>query len=169
MKPPQNNVVQRESTFDQVSRRFRSLDPAYMEELAKRATQQFGAQALQPSQSLLPPTMGPSMDEQPYSGPEGMGLRLVRGLFNVATSSSRPPSEIDEEIRRVLTANNVAFRTERHMFQCHWQREDKGVIFTIEICRIDTLPLFGLHLNRISGEPWVYKTLCDELTLQMRL
>ena len=137
------------------------MDPTYMEELAKRATQQFGAQALQPPQS--------PMSDEPYAGPEGMGLRLVKGLFNVATSSSKHPSEIEEEIRRVLTANTVSFRANHWMFECHWQKGDKSVVFTIEICRIATLPLFGLHLNRIAGEHWVYKALCNELTPQMKL
>ena len=134
-----------------------------METLARRATQQFGAQALQPSQVTAPA-------DEPFSGPDGLGgPRLVKGMFSVATSSSKPPTEIAEEVQRILAVNNVEFARDQFLFQCRYREQNLEVRFTIEICRIQALPLFGLHLKKISGEVWAYSGLCNHLTSQMKL
>jgi len=122
-------------------------------------------------------------------------LRSVKGLFNVSTSSSRPPADIAEELKRVLAKSNVTFQQNNFIFHCLFvyplvdptgstststststtaftTSEEKtmaGIRFDIEICRIQNLMLFGLHLNRIDGDQWAYKRLCDQLTSQLRI
>lgn len=136
---------------------------------------------------------GAGVQEMPLA-PEDAGMRQVRGLFNVATSSSRPARDICAEVARVLEANGVRYQLNAFVFHCWWidptmannptqtvtgseaLQEAAPVIatmnhvsFNIEICKIQRLALYGLHLNRVDGDTWLYKQLCDHLTGQMRL
>lgn len=94
---------------------------------------------------------------------------MVKGLFNVSTTSNKTPDEIVEEISRVLLANSVKFTVTNFTFVCQDISSGSLIKFEIEICKVQRLALYGLHLKRIEGDTWAYKRLCHQVTSQLRL
>lgn len=102
--------------------------------------------------------------------------RVVKGLFNVATSTSKPIPEIFAEVRRVLAANNVEYNVKDYVFRCRDLGCNTtpavgtaGILFEIELCKIHKLALYGLNFKRIKGESWPYKKLANKLSSQFIL
>lgn len=121
-------------------KRFRSLDPALMEQIAKKVSEQFPNDNYSANAELemeLPEELPKEEKPLDYSL-----IRTVKGLFNVWTASSRSPPEILEEIIQALNKNKVEYQTHNFIFNCKWISPilDDGhqgiVLFTIELCKI---------------------------------
>lgn len=97
-------------------------------------------------------------------------VRTLKGWFNSATTSSKSPDEIIEEVIRVLRANNVEYEQSGYIISA-WQTLDgkKTLRMEFEVCHIPRLSLNGLHLKRLMGDMWAYKKFCTEMLLQMKL
>jgi len=145
------------------TRRYGSLDGAYMEQIARKVAANF-------ENGELTNNLGGEMSvTPPQDNDKRATLRIVKGLFSVSTTSSKTLVEIEEEIKRVLQENQIQFNQENFTFNCEYNVPDKFCRFQMEICRIQRLTLYGLHLNRVEGDTWVYKTLCDGLTSELKL
>ncbi|KAG5460723.1 MAG: hypothetical protein BJ554DRAFT_7190 [Olpidium bornovanus] len=95
--------------------------------------------------------------------------RVVRGLFNVATSTSKPVPEIIAEVKRVLDECVVEYSHKNFIFRCCNGSSQNAVLFEIEVCRIHKLSLYGINFKRIRGDSWPYKKLANKISSQFRL
>jgi serine/threonine protein kinase len=96
-------------------------------------------------------------------------LRSVKGLFNVATSTSKPIPDIVDLVSKVLEKNAIQFTLNGYVFACQDVSGQSPVEFEIEVCKIYKLNLHGLHLRRTRGEAWLYKNVCSKLSSQWKL
>lgn len=101
------------------------------------------------------------------------GVRSLQGAFNAATTSSKEPPEIKEELLRVLEEFNIA-----HVGIGEWQfvctKTSQGrsapVVFEVEIGLLPKLNnLRGLLLRRCQGDVWAYKQVMDVFIPQLQL
>ncbi|KJE93901.1 CAMK/CAMKL/AMPK protein kinase [Capsaspora owczarzaki ATCC 30864] len=106
------------------------------------------------------------------------GLRIMRGAFNAATTTSKDPILIMEEILRVLDENTVEYERVNKWgvvvriptsHALHNGKEGGEIRFVMEICRIKNIELNGIHLLRLQGDIWAYKRILDKLLPQIRL
>jgi len=97
-----------------------------------------------------------------------IGPRLVRGVFKSSTTTSLAPEEAAKTVKKSLGLGDLFVkRKSPYVFLCF--DEESGVKFQLEVCKISQLDLTGIHLKRISGDIWKYKTLCNELVTDMKL
>jgi len=75
--------------------------------------------------------------------------RVVKGFFNVSTTSSKSEGQLKMEIERVLKLNRIKYELSSHLvYLCE---EGKNSQFEIEICRVPHIGIYGLHMKRIRG------------------
>lgn len=94
--------------------------------------------------------------------------RQVKGVFKSSTTTTRPPSEAAKLVKKVLS--NSSFFVKRKspfIFECF--DEETGVKFTLEVCKISQLNITGIHLKRLVGDIWQYKTMCSSLVNKLCL
>lgn len=100
--------------------------------------------------------------------PPTVGPRLVQGLFKAATTTTKPPEEASKLVKKSLSGQGMFVkRKSPYVFQCI--DEDTGVKFQLEVCKILQLEMTGIHLKRISGDIWKYKSLCTRLVNEMKM
>ena len=98
-------------------------------------------------------------------------IRTLKGWFNTATTSTKPPQEIIVEVVRVLEAHNIPYERNGYIVSA-WQNGADGrkiLRMEFEVCHIPRLSLYGLHLKRVLGDVWLYKKTCTDLVSQMKL
>ena len=88
------------------------------------------------------------------------GLRVVKGPFSVATTSSKSPEEMTMEVIRVLDESEIEYVREGFVFACETSANGAALRFEIEICKLERLALNGLRLKRVTGDTWAYKRQC---------
>ena len=88
------------------------------------------------------------------------GLRVVKGPFSVATTSSKSPEEMTVEVMRVLDESEIEYTRQGYVFSCESSANGTTLRFEIEICKLERLALNGLRLKRVTGDTWAYKRQC---------
>ncbi|KAK2573445.1 Serine/threonine-protein kinase SIK3 [Acropora cervicornis] len=90
----------------------------------------------------------------------------LRLAFSVNMTSNKRIPDIISEIRRSLDlrTSNIAYEQSDQVFTF----QQGGVCAEIEICPLAG-NLNGLRLRRVSGNPWQYKKLCNEVLSEMNL
>lgn len=103
------------------------------------------------------------------AGPEP-GVRVVKGRYNSATTSSKSAEEIIAEVLRVLEENEIEHARAGFTVTA-WGVVDgrKALRVEFEACHIPKLQMNGLHLKRLMGDTWAYKKFCTNILSQMRL
>eukprot|EP00732_Lithocolla_globosa_P003556 Lithocolla_globosa_v1_NODE_2903_length_1830_cov_9.584225.p1 type:complete len:595 gc:universal NODE_2903_length_1830_cov_9.584225:31-1815(+) len=97
-------------------------------------------------------------------------MRTISGLFNASTTSNKMPAEIVKEIERVLVAAELVYEFDgNYTFICEDTNRKTPISFEIEICKINRLSMFGIHLKRIRGSIWNYKKLANKIVASMVL
>lgn len=122
-------------------------------------------------------------------------LVVVRGAFNVATTTLKPRKVLIAEISRVLADASIAFTLSQSVFKCkvdpaqedgvrekeeeetekkteHDEREkEKDVLkFEVEVCRVAGLEmLLGVRFHKVEGNKWGYQEICKKLMNSMKL
>jgi MAP/microtubule affinity-regulating kinase len=125
----------------------------------------------QPGSPTSSTSSGSQRRRQSSGGRNRHELRSVSGWFlNVSTTSSKLPAEILEELRKVLSANDIEYEHDGgYVVVCKDVAFKNPVEFEVEICKVPRLNLFGLHFKRINGSIWNYKKVCNKLLQEMSL
>jgi hypothetical protein len=99
--------------------------------------------------------------------------RSVRGVFSVATTSTRAPEEVRQDILRVLHEMRATFDEDGFRIRSSLRRvgEDvASVTMELEVCTVAGIGgVTGIRLKRIRGDTWSYNRACQALLGQLRL
>jgi len=101
-------------------------------------------------------------------------VRSTRLSFNKSTATSKPPYTLFQnlcwalyEMKNVYPNRFYFVRNpDFYLFECHLLEEDLNSIsvkFEVEVCKVWLLKLYALRLKRISGSPFLYEELYNEL------
>lgn len=102
--------------------------------------------------------------------------RSLRFTWNMKTTSSKEPSEIMKEIRRVLDENHCEYELrEKFLYFCTTlepqplTHSDALVQWEMEVCKLPRLSLNGVRFKRIAGSSSAYKTVASRVTNELKL
>ncbi|OLL25575.1 Protein kinase kin1 [Neolecta irregularis DAH-3] len=133
-------------------------------------------------------------DESSSSSPQDRVKPVfLKGLFSVATTSTKPPSEIHSNLIAVLKSLGVTYREIRGGFTCihrpsiiplsHPSSQEElfvsssledviasgGVSFEVYIVKIPLLALHGVQFKRVGGDTWQYKNMAARILEELKL
>ena len=117
---------------------------------------------------------------------------MVRGAFNVATTTLKPRKVLLVEIARALDDASITNTLSRSVFKCKVDRDEEDKMiernrdkddkkedqkekeevlkFEVEVCRVAGLEmLLGVRFQRLAGNKWQYQQICNKLMASMKL
>lgn len=98
--------------------------------------------------------------------------RSLRFTWSMKTTSSRHPSEIMQEIRKVLDKNECDYeQRDKFLLLCvHGDPNDDTLVqWEIEVCKLPRLSLNGVRFKRISGTSIGFKNIASTITNDLKL
>lgn len=98
--------------------------------------------------------------------------RSLRFTWSMKTTSSRNPSEIMQEIRKVLDKNDCDYeQRDKFLLLCvHGEPNDDTLVqWEIEVCKLPRLSLNGVRFKRISGTSIGFKNIASTITNDLKL
>ncbi|KAI8144223.1 kinase-like domain-containing protein [Fennellomyces sp. T-0311] len=91
----------------------------------------------------------------------------LKGLFSMTTTSTKTPAVIRSDLIHVLDSMSLDWCESQGSFECTQQQ---SVRFEIYIVRVPwLLGMHGLQFRRISGNSWVYKSICSSILTELKL
>eukprot|EP00730_Choanoeca_flexa_P000254 TRINITY_DN10117_c0_g1_i1.p1 TRINITY_DN10117_c0_g1~~TRINITY_DN10117_c0_g1_i1.p1 ORF type:complete len:630 (+),score=160.06 TRINITY_DN10117_c0_g1_i1:116-2005(+) len=96
--------------------------------------------------------------------------RVVKGVFNVNTTSSKDREEVYQEMLRACEVHG--FTVKEKGFVVKAKSPDDKISLNIELCKLhqmDQMDLVGIRFKRLKGDTWSFKEVCKRLTDEMRL
>eukprot|EP01112_Ceratiomyxa_fruticulosa_P004336 TRINITY_DN1482_c0_g3_i1.p1 TRINITY_DN1482_c0_g3~~TRINITY_DN1482_c0_g3_i1.p1 ORF type:complete len:450 (-),score=93.96 TRINITY_DN1482_c0_g3_i1:357-1631(-) len=94
--------------------------------------------------------------------------RAVRGVFKSSTTTTKTPEQAAKIVKKTLEGGGF-FTKKRSPYLFQVIDDQTNVTFEVEVCFISPLQMTGIHLKRISGDVWKYKTLATDLVNHMHL
>jgi len=99
--------------------------------------------------------------------------KVVKGLFNVNTTSVKEPHAVMAELMRVIKAHpNLQVTSDGFMLKVKYFNLSSGkheMTIVFEVCKISRTEITGVRLKRVKGDTWQYKKLCQELLTEAKL
>eukprot|EP00043_Microstomoeca_roanoka_P008382 m.80713 g.80713 ORF g.80713 m.80713 type:complete len:643 (+) comp14218_c1_seq2:357-2285(+) len=98
--------------------------------------------------------------------------RLVKGLFNADSTSTKSAEEVMAEIERVLRTYKCDYSVRGfHIRAKFFDDDDKNaLIVNFEVCRVERMQgVVGVRPKRIKGDTWLYSKVVKELFQALRL
>jgi MAP/microtubule affinity-regulating kinase len=101
--------------------------------------------------------------------------RSLRFTWSMKTTSTKDPSEMIVEIRRVLELNNCDYeQRERFLLLCihgggAGTSADSVVQWEMEVCKLPRLSLNGIRFKRISGTSIGFKNIASKIANELKL
>ena len=92
--------------------------------------------------------------------------RKLKGLYDVSSTSTRPPMEVLGELERVIELKGIVYRTKGYLIRCktvHPVTRRVELAFDLEVCVLPKMDLIGVKRKRVKGDTWAYKRVCEEL------
>ncbi|KAI8593282.1 KA1 domain/Ssp2 C-terminal domain-containing protein [Geranomyces variabilis] len=106
-------------------------------------------------------------------------VRTVRFAFHASNTSTLSPSNIFQEVHRVLVDiarshdDRLAYKRVQdfYMFNCKLTQPnaEDNVEFEIEVCKVWLLKLHGVRVKRLSGNPFLFKELYSDIVNSLEL
>eukprot|EP00056_Hartaetosiga_gracilis_P013173 m.216177 g.216177 ORF g.216177 m.216177 type:complete len:581 (+) comp13803_c0_seq1:128-1870(+) len=93
--------------------------------------------------------------------------RSLRFSFSTANTSSKTADELMDEMKRVLTSNDISFEESQGSFLLMCKH--KTTQFEMEVCKLPRLSMNAIRHKRISGPSVDYKNVCSKLLNEMDL
>eukprot|EP00042_Codosiga_hollandica_P053417 m.699202 g.699202 ORF g.699202 m.699202 type:complete len:727 (-) comp58690_c0_seq1:1606-3786(-) len=99
--------------------------------------------------------------------------QIVKGLFNVSTTSTKDPHTVLRELKGVLASHgNIKVEENGFLLKAKTFNIESGkheLTITFEVCIIARMDITGIKLKRIKGDTWQYKKACQDLLHEARL
>jgi len=98
--------------------------------------------------------------------------RSLRFTWSMKTTSSLEPSEMMEEIKRVLDLNSCDYQQrEKFLLFCiHGDPYESSLVhWEMEVCKLPRLSLNGVRFKRISGSSIAFKNIASKIANELQL
>ncbi|XP_078349205.1 MAP/microtubule affinity-regulating kinase 3-like isoform X2 [Oculina patagonica] len=98
--------------------------------------------------------------------------RSLRFTWSMKTTSSMDPTEMMEEIRKVLESNSCDYEQRENflLFCCHGNPADTNhVQWEMEVCKLPRLSLNGVRFKRIAGTSINFKNIASKVANELKL
>jgi len=89
--------------------------------------------------------------------------RKTKGIFNVATTSTKPAQTVLRDIVRACEAQGFEIKEKGYLVKVKVPGADDKtrVALSMEVCNIPAMELRGIKLKRLKGDVWQYKRACE--------
>lgn len=109
----------------------------------------------------------------------------LKGLFSTNSTTKKTPTQLREDIARVLQGDAIEFENYGAVFFCEYQPsidkpegsdgtcdkspQSMSITFEVHIVKVAVFGQFGVLFKRIQGDISVYKNLCSQILSQLDL
>ena len=96
--------------------------------------------------------------------------RPRKAPFSPSNTSSKSPAELMAEIQYVLNNNHISYYVKKFSLVCSSVVNDETIQFELEVNAVPRLKeTYFVHPTRIAGNEWTFKSVVDQLFVELKL